>query len=89
MSAGSTLLLAGQASDDLELVRDGTDLIDAALREPAGRLLRGRYLANYGTALLELHRREPHPGDLDRPSGRWARPATSRPVSRRGFCPLR
>jgi hypothetical protein len=66
MSAGGTLTLAGRALDDPGLIRAGVDLVDAALREPAGRLLRGRYLAAYGMALLELHRKAPRPGDLDR-----------------------
>ncbi|MCU7728864.1 CHAT domain-containing protein [Actinoplanes sp. KI2] len=65
-SVGGLLLLAGRASNDLGLVREGTDVIGAAVREPASDLLRGRYLTGYGTALFELHRREPRPGDLDR-----------------------
>jgi hypothetical protein len=65
-SVGSLLLLAGRASNDLGLVREGTDILGAALDGPAGDLQRGRHLAGYGTALLELHRREPRPGDLGR-----------------------
>jgi tetratricopeptide (TPR) repeat protein len=66
MSVGGTLSLAGRVLDDLGLIREGVDLVGAALREPASRLLRGRYLAGYGMALLELHRRAPRQGDLDR-----------------------
>ncbi|MGI5239514.1 CHAT domain-containing protein [Dactylosporangium sp. CA-139066] len=66
MSAGGTLMLAGRGLNDIGLVREGTELTGAALDEPAGRLLRGRYLAAYGAALLELHRHAPRPGDLDR-----------------------
>jgi hypothetical protein len=65
-SAGGALLLAGRALNNLGLVREATDVIGRALREPASDLLRGRHLAAYGMALFELHRREPRPGDLDR-----------------------
>ncbi len=66
MSGGGTLMLAGRALDDLDLVREGADLVGSALREPASGLLRGRNLALYGMALFELHQRAPHPGDLER-----------------------
>ncbi|MEV4350729.1 CHAT domain-containing protein [Actinoplanes sp. NPDC049596] len=66
LSAGGTLLLAGRELDDLGLLREGADLLAATSDDPASRLLRGRYLALYGLALLTLHQRAPQPGDLDR-----------------------
>ncbi|MEV6851130.1 CHAT domain-containing protein [Actinoplanes sp. NPDC051411] len=69
MSAGGTLILAGRALEDPGLSRTGVDLLGAALREPAGRLLRGRFLATYGVALVGLHHSAPRPGDLDHAIG--------------------
>ncbi|RSM64710.1 hypothetical protein DMB66_18865 [Actinoplanes sp. ATCC 53533] len=66
LSAGSTMLLAGRVQDAPHLVREGTDLLAAALREPAGHLLRARFLTGYGMALLDLYQRESRPDDLGR-----------------------
>lgn len=66
MAAGGTLILAGRHHDRPELLREGTDLLTAALRRPAGQLLRSRYLAMYGMALIDLYRRESRRDDLTR-----------------------
>lgn len=66
MSAGGTMILAGRALDDPGLSRTGVNLVGATMSQPAGRLLRGRFLAAYGLALAELQRTDPRPGDLDR-----------------------
>ncbi|MBL7252686.1 hypothetical protein JKJ07_00005, partial [Actinoplanes sp. LDG1-01] len=66
MSAGSTLVLAGRAVDRFDMVREGVDLIAVAMREPAGEMLRGRHLAQYGMGLAALYEHAPQPGDLGR-----------------------